>query len=119
MIENCRALLLAKRLELLRRRPTKFDMLAQAGHPPPEDQAMILHDEFVAIRLTNWERETLKLVDTALAKLHSGDYGICVECERPISPKRLQAIPWASRCIRCEERICSGPDQVEVNDRAA
>jgi hypothetical protein len=30
-------------------------------------------------------------------------FGECVDCESQIGPKRLSAVPWASRCIRCQE----------------
>jgi DnaK suppressor protein len=30
-------------------------------------------------------------------------FGVCVECEYEISPKRLLAVPWASRCIECQD----------------
>jgi len=118
-IEEYRVRLLARRSELLPRRPVKFDMLAQVGHLPNEDQVMLLHDEFVSIRLTRLERETLNQIDSALKRLDFGVYGICIECGGPISARRLQAIPWASRCVRCEERMSSGPDPTEMSGRAA
>lgn len=54
-----RALLLARRSILRPRCPVKFDMLAQVGHLPNEDQVMLLPDESVSITLTSLERETL------------------------------------------------------------
>jgi DnaK suppressor protein len=32
-----------------------------------------------------------------------GSYGTCLHCEEEISPKRLDAVPWAAYCIRCQE----------------
>jgi DnaK suppressor protein len=44
-------------------------------------------------------------------------YGVCLECEEPISQKRLDAVPWAKYCVTCQEsiaaRIASG-DLVEA-----
>jgi DnaK suppressor protein len=37
--------------------------------------------------------------------LKSGDYGTCVECEEPISPARLQALPEVTTCVRCQDRL--------------
>jgi DnaK suppressor protein len=34
-------------------------------------------------------------------------YGVCLECEEPISPKRLDAVPWARYCVSCQERIAA------------
>jgi DnaK suppressor protein len=32
-----------------------------------------------------------------------GQYGECVRCGEDINEKRLQAVPWATMCIRCQE----------------
>ena len=80
---------------------------------------MLLHDESVSITLTSLERETLNQIDTALERLDSGEYGTCIECGKPISGRRLQAIPWASRCVKCEEHMSAGPDPTEMSGRAA
>ena len=42
-------------------------------------------------------------VKAALLRIHDGSFGVCVDCECDISPKRLAALPWATRCIRCQE----------------
>ena len=39
-------------------------------------------------------------VQRALAKLAEGSYGRCDVCGEPISPGRLEALPWATRCIQ-------------------
>jgi RNA polymerase-binding protein DksA len=44
----------------------------------------------------------LELVDEALARLDAGTFGACVRCGRPIPPDRLEALPWAPRCIDCQ-----------------
>jgi DnaK suppressor protein len=44
----------------------------------------------------------LALVDEALARIDDGTYGICLECRRPIDAERLEALPWAARCIECQ-----------------
>jgi DnaK suppressor protein len=44
----------------------------------------------------------LILVDEALARLDAGTYGRCVRCGNPIAPERLDALPWAARCIECQ-----------------
>jgi RNA polymerase-binding transcription factor len=58
--------------------------------------------EFAVKRL---EIETAKLREAraALQRIEEGTYGICVECEEPVSTLRLKALPWASLCIRCQE----------------
>jgi DnaK suppressor protein len=42
---------------------------------------------------------------TALARLEAGDYGTCIDCGEAIPVARLQAQPFAVRCIGCQERL--------------
>ncbi|UCG98195.1 MAG: TraR/DksA family transcriptional regulator [Burkholderiales bacterium] len=42
-------------------------------------------------------------IDSALARLDQGDYGLCIDCEEPIDLRRLQAHPAALRCARCQQ----------------
>lgn len=53
----------------------------------------------------NINRATLMLreVKAALGRVEAGDYGICVDCDEDILEKRLSVVPWASRCIPCQE----------------
>jgi DnaK suppressor protein len=41
----------------------------------------------------------LRDVERALDKLGEGTYGTCDACGRPIGLERLEAIPWAVRCV--------------------
>ncbi len=38
----------------------------------------------------------------ALDRIAAGKFGVCVDCEYDISPKRLAAVPWAASCIVCQ-----------------
>ncbi|HEY6085321.1 MAG TPA: TraR/DksA family transcriptional regulator, partial [Nitrospira sp.] len=49
-------------------------------------------------------RERIQL-DEALQRLDEGTYGICEDCETPISPARLRALPFARRCVSCQEQF--------------
>jgi DnaK suppressor protein len=40
---------------------------------------------------------------TALARLEAGDYGICLDCGLAIPSARMQAQPFAVRCVACQE----------------
>ena len=44
----------------------------------------------------------LELVDAALERLDAGTFGTCVRCGRDIPAERLEALPWAPRCIDCQ-----------------
>ena len=47
----------------------------------------------------------LRQVEAALDRLRHGTFGICGGCQEEIAPKRLRAIPWATRCVSCQERV--------------
>lgn len=44
-------------------------------------------------------------VQHALARIDNGSYGRCIVCGQPIPEKRLEAIPWAARCVKDEEQL--------------
>lgn len=44
-------------------------------------------------------------VDQALQRLDDGTYGQCTNCGQQIAPGRLKAMPQASLCIECQERM--------------
>ncbi len=49
--------------------------------------------------------ERVNRLSAALDRLNEGDYGTCVECDEPISPARLRAMPEVQTCVRCQDRI--------------
>ena len=50
-------------------------------------------------------RSQLLLVNDALIRLDNGEFGICESCGRPISLKRLDAVPWTRYCRDCQEEV--------------
>ena len=50
-------------------------------------------------------RRRLILIDEALEAIEDGDYGYCEECEEAISEKRLQLMPFARFCVRCQSEL--------------
>ena len=51
------------------------------------------------------EQALLTEVQRALKRIDDGRYGICIACGSPIPEKRLEAIPWAARDIKCEQAL--------------
>jgi RNA polymerase-binding transcription factor len=62
----------------------------------------------IGITLTEMTAEALVRVDEALARIASGVYGLCEECNGEISEKRLAALPFAVRCRECQELYEAG-----------
>lgn len=48
---------------------------------------------------------TLAEVQRSLRAIAQNCYGTCMECGEPIPIRRLQSIPWASYCVRCQEQV--------------
>ena len=44
-------------------------------------------------------RDLVDKVDTALARVDNGSYGICAACGKVIDPKRMDAVPYAEYCL--------------------
>lgn len=63
------------------------------------DSSQVTAERGETERLASTLRETLDDVQHALAKLEAGTYGLCEECEEPISAARLEAMPAARFCI--------------------
>ena len=61
------------------------------------------HEEWLFLNRNAATARQLRQIKQALARLEDGTYGVCAECEKPISQKRLQAVPWAKFCVQCEE----------------
>lgn len=45
---------------------------------------------------------SLELIDTSLANIEIGFYGICSDCDNPIEAKVLENVPSIQRCTNCE-----------------
>ncbi|MFN0171015.1 MAG: TraR/DksA family transcriptional regulator [Bryobacteraceae bacterium] len=82
----------------------KVTTLTRSDRLGEDDQAQHSHEEFISLRLNGMEYSQLRQIQEALDRIQSGDFGLCLSCERPIPPKRLEAIPWAKYCVRCQER---------------
>ncbi|MBI2166664.1 MAG: TraR/DksA C4-type zinc finger protein [Candidatus Omnitrophica bacterium] len=67
------------------------------------DMATDNFDREFNLDLASSEQQILNLIDDALRKINEGTYGICETCSKPISQKRLLAVPYTPLCIKCQE----------------
>jgi DnaK suppressor protein len=56
---------------------------------------------FSVLELTS---RTVQGIETALQRLQTGELGTCSECREKISAVRLRALPFAVRCLACQQR---------------
>jgi RNA polymerase-binding protein DksA len=54
------------------------------------------------------ERRTLNEIELALFRMENGEYGTCDTCGSAIPKARLEALPWARRCLTCADRRAYG-----------
>ncbi len=69
------------------------------------DKAESSYTKEFLLSLTDTEREQLLQIDEALRALDKGTYGVCQACGQAISRKRLEALPWATYCIECQQKL--------------
>ena len=67
------------------------------------DLATISHERELLYNLHESDYTRLRFIEHALKAMDRGDYGECVRCGEDINAKRLEAVPWATTCIRCQE----------------
>jgi len=102
------------RKRLLERKQQLLDTVSkteQDGRAADEEAAQDIADkatnsytkEFL-FKKSNDDRFILQLVDEALERLETGEFGICVACGGEVQQKRLEAVPWARHCIECQQK---------------
>jgi len=81
-------------------------VVARLDVPSDEgDLSQQSHEEWIFLNRNTIDAKLLREIAGALRRIEIGSYGICMECEEPISPKRLEAVPWAKFCVTCQESI--------------
>jgi DnaK suppressor protein len=65
------------------------------------------HEEWIFLNRNTIDIKLLREISDALLRIDNGTYGVCLECDEPISTKRLDAVPWARYCVACQEQIAA------------
>jgi RNA polymerase-binding protein DksA len=68
------------------------------------DIATATFDREMATTLEENSTHVLGEINTALARIEDGTFGVCQRCGNPIAPERLEALPWATLCIECKRK---------------
>jgi len=84
--------------------------------PDALDEVQLAGERELAIRNLDRDSNMLRQIRRALARIADGSYGVCLHCEEDISPKRVNAVPWAAFCIKCQEQV--DRHEIEVDDTA-
>jgi len=75
-----------------------------------------VQDEIVVALIQSMSDELHK-IDNALWRLERGGYGSCSECGEMIAERRLQLLPYAARCKKCQEIHEAAAEQNERRQR--
>lgn len=107
------------KLDDLTRRDNRDELIRERCNDPM-DQMQNRFEMDLTISVINNDFETRKAVETAIELLDNGEYGICQDCGAEINPKRLEAIPWTTLCVYCQDEYdCSGVAAARPNYRRA
>jgi DnaK suppressor protein len=93
-----------KQMELSRSLHKRDDIVIEKASDAL-DQVQLMGDRELAIRNLDRDSNALRQIHRALSRIANGTYGICLNCEEDISPKRMAAVPWAAFCIKCQEKV--------------
>jgi len=102
------AQLIAKQAELTRRLQRIKANLTAGRSADSQEQAQELENAEVVDALGNEARNEISRIAKALDQIKNETYGICVDCGEEIPMARLEAYPFADRCIRCATAAESG-----------
>lgn len=72
------------------------------GEPDPLDRATLEHTRTSICRIRSRESRLIRKIMSSLTAIEDGTYGICDDCEEPISIQRLKARPVTNYCIVCK-----------------
>ena len=100
-IERFRLELEIKRADLTGHRDAEGIAVERAADSM--DQLVLANERELIVEKLNRNADLLHQVADALDRIAAEEYGACLECGEPISAKRLAALPWAARCLSCQE----------------
>ena len=81
-------------------REASGDLTAYTVHMA--DMAADTYERELSMNIVSSEQEVLYQIDDALKRIDEGTFGICQQCNTPITMSRLKAVPYASLCIKCQ-----------------
>ena len=104
-LEAARERLMAEREKLIRSlEEEELPELDQLTYGSQAASASQVFEQTRALALRGNLEHLLRQVEDALARCEAETYGICEICDREIPVERLEILPYAARCVPCQER---------------
>jgi DnaK suppressor protein len=89
------------------------------------DLATISHERELLYNLHEGDYARVRFIQQAIKAIDRGSYGKCARCDEDINEKRLDAVPWATMCVHCQEEsevqkadsrmVLAGPEAEETD----
>lgn len=107
-LERFKTLLLTRKTELLELEESTRD----DAKPVELDQASVgrlsrmdaIQSQQMAQEIQSRREQELAQIEGALRRITSEDFGYCFKCDEEIDPRRLEANPTLTRCIKCADK---------------
>ncbi len=92
------------------------ELNAQTGGDVVDIALDSVQDE-ISSQLAEVESRELARIENALQRMREGNYGVCEECSCNIPMARLNALPYATMCIKCQREAerDGGPGRADVD----
>ena len=75
----------------------------------PADLGTDSFEQDVTMSLLEKDEHSLEEIAVALTRIEAGTFGCCEVCQKEIVAARLQALPYARRCVECERKVEDSP----------
>lgn len=66
------------------------------------DEATSTVAQTLLLTMSKNNQERILSIEAALRRIAESSYGICITCGEKITKERLDAVPWATKCIKCK-----------------
>jgi len=94
----------AKRNEVANRMRRLEDITVERV-PDPIDELEMLTERESTITQLEHDSRLLREIDAALRRIEDGEFDRCTLCGKEIGQRRLNAVPWATYCVACQDEV--------------
>lgn len=104
-------LLLKKKEEIEKSYLQKIEKSSDSGSDgtlDSVDEANVNYNKEYWYSFSDADRKLLRLIDEALQRVKTKSFGECLNCGEEIETKRLDVLPWAKYCIKCQKLLEEG-----------
>jgi len=79
--------------------------LRSMAEPSADEADVDAYEREKTWALTQSLQEKLKSIERAIQLAHNGTYGLCQNCGERIDPARLEILPEATLCLKCQREF--------------